>query len=464
MNRLWVRLSLAFAAIVVLAFSTVVFVATSLVSVARIQAYIAEQMERPGGLGERVVEFYRTQGNWDGIEILLSGAEALLTAGPTTTRARFAILDNEGAILYTADSTDTASVLASYRIVFASQIEVDGVEVGQLAVLAPGTSGSRTVFDVLMPPFSSSGAPELLREFSQFLLGASALGGILGLIFGIFVSRWLAAPLAKLQAAANAIGAGDWTYRVPENGSEELRAVAQSFNDMATALESAETLRQNMLADIAHELRTPLTVLQGNLRAMLDGVYPLEPGEIARLYDQTRHLHRLVEDLHTLAQAEANQLLLQRIRFDLTAMAAETTAFFAAAAEDAGVHLTAVSTESPAYVEGDRWRLNQVLQNLLTNAIRHTPAEGTVVVNVQQTADEVVLSVADSGDGIDPAQIERIFERFYRVDKARSRDAGGAGLGLAIARALVEAHGGRIEVQSEGIGKGSLFRIYLPKV
>jgi signal transduction histidine kinase len=319
------------------------------------------------------------------------------------------------------------------------------------------------VFDVLMLPFSSGGAPELLREFSQFLLGASTLGGILGLIFGIFVSRWLAAPLAKLQAAARAIGARNWTYRVPVAGSEEIRAVAQSFNDMAAALEAAESLRQNMLADIAHELRTPLTVLQGNLRAMLDGVYPLEAGEIARLYDQTRHLHRLVEDLHMLAQAEANQLPLQRLRFDLAEMTAETTAFFAAAAEDAGVYLTAVTTDTPVYVNGDRWRLNQVLQNLLTNAIRHTPAEGTVVVAVEKKGGEVVLSVTDSGDGIDPAQIGRVFERFYRVDKARSRDVGGAGLGLAIARALVEAHSGRIEVQSEGIGKGSLFRVYLPK-
>ena len=464
MNRLWVRLSLAFAAIVVVAFSTVVFVATSLVSVDRVQAYLAEQMARPDGLGERAREFYRSNGSWDGIDVLLSGADALLTAGPATTRARFAILNNQGAILYTGNYRIDTDLPASYRVLFAAPITVDNAAVGQLAVLAPGTSDSRTVLDVLLPPYASNGVPDLLRELSQFLLGVSGLGGMLGVIFGIFVSRWLAAPLAKLQAAAKAIGARNWTYRVPVVGSEEIRAVAQSFNDMAAALESAETLRQNMLADIAHELRTPLTVLQGNLRAMLDGVYPLEAGEIARLYDQTRHLHRLVEDLHTLAQAEANQLPLQRLRFDLAEMTTETTAFFAAAAEDAGVHLTAVINDGPAYVHGDRWRLNQVLQNLLTNAIRHTPTEGTVVVDVQQKANEVVLSVTDSGDGIDPAQIERVFERFYRVDKARSRDAGGAGLGLAIARALVEAHGGRIEVQSEGIGKGSLFRIYLPKV
>jgi signal transduction histidine kinase len=463
MNRLWVRLSLAFVAIVILAFSTVVFVAASLVSVGRIHAHIAEQMERPDGLRERAVAFYRTHGAWDGIEVMLSGADALLPFGPTTTRAQFALLNNDDEILYTGDPAADTTQLASYQIILTSPIDVDGVEVGQLAVIGPGDYGSRTLFDVLLPPFVPNGAPKLLRELSQFLLGMSALGGLLGVIFGVFVSRWLAAPLAKLQAAARAIGSRNWAYRVPVAGSEEIRAVAQSFNEMAAALEAAETLRQNMLADIAHELRTPLTVLQGNLRAMLDGVYRLEASEIARLYDQTRHLHRLVEDLHTLAQAEANQLPLQRLRFDLAEMTAETTAFFSAAAEDADIHLTAVATDKPVYVDGDKWRLNQVLQNLLTNAIRHTPAQGAVVAIVQEEASEVVLSVADSGDGIDPAQIDRVFERFYRVDKARSRDAGGAGLGLAIARALVEAHDGRIEMQSEGIGKGSVFRVYLPK-
>lgn len=462
MNRLWVRLSLAFAAIVVLAFSTVVFTAASLVSTQRIQTYIAEELEQPNGLRDLVTAYYRAQGEWDGVELLLLGADAMLVYGPAMRSAHFAILSNHGNVLYTGELGPTEVPPAS-QPVFAMPITVDGVQVGQLAVMVPSTSEDQPLLDVLLPPFAQNGVPGLLREFSQFLLGVSGLGAILGLIFGIAVSRGLTAPLARLVTAANAIGAGDWTYRVPENGSEELRAVAQSFNEMAAALESAESLRQNMLADIAHELRTPLTVLQGNLRAMLDGVYPLEAGEIARLYDQTRHLHRLVEDLHMLAQAEANQLPLQRLRFDLTEMAAETTAFFVTAAEDAGVQLSTISTESPAYIEGDRWRLNQVLQNLLTNAIRHTPAEGTVEVEVHEEAGEVVLSVADSGDGIDPAQIDRVFERFYRVDKARSRDAGGTGLGLAIARALVEAHGGRIEVQSAGLGKGSLFRVCLPK-
>ncbi|MBI1297280.1 HAMP domain-containing protein [bacterium] len=462
MNRLWVRLSLAFAAIVVLAFSTVVFTATSLVSTQRIQTYIAEELEQPNGLRDLVAAYYRAQGEWDGVELLLMGADAMLVYGPATRSAHFAILSNQGNVLYTGE-LDNNEVPPPSQPVLTTPITVDGVQVGQLAVMVPSTSEDRPLIDVLLPPFAQNGVPGLLREFSRFLLGVSGLGAVLGLIFGIAVSRGLTAPLARLATAANAIGAGDWTYRVSENGSEELRAVAQSFNEMAAALESAETLRQNMLADIAHELRTPLTVLQGNLRAMLDGVYPLEAGEIARLYDQTRHLHRLVEDLHTLAQAEANQLPLQRLRFDLAEMATETTAFFTAAAEDAGVHLTTITDDGPVYVNGDRWRLNQVLQNLLTNAIRHTPAEGTVVVKTDETDGEVVLSVTDSGDGIDPAQIGRVFERFYRVDKARSRDAGGAGLGLAIARALVEAHGGRIEVQSAGIGKGSLFRVCLPK-
>ncbi|MCB0117183.1 MAG: HAMP domain-containing protein [Caldilineaceae bacterium] len=462
MNRLWVRLSIAFAAIVVVAFSAVAFVAASLVSPARIQGYITEQMSRPDGLGERVADYYRVHGSWEGVEYLLSGADAMLTSGPAVQRAGFAILDNDNNVTHVGDAAVDMDQIASYRIAFAAPVTVDGVTVGRLAVIAPGSVDDRRLLDFLLPPFASNDAPELLSEFSRFLLIVSGFGGALGVIFGVLVSRGLTAPLSRLVNAAKEIGARNWGYRVPVAGSEELRAVAESFNEMTAALESAETLRQNMLADIAHELRTPLTVLQGNLRAMLDGVYPLEASEIARLYDQTRHLHRLIEDLHTLAQAEAQQLTLQRHHLDLADMVTETGALFEVAAEEAGVDLVIERSSHPIIIDGDRQRLTQVLQNLLTNAIRHTPTGGVVSLNLTEHEDKVAITVTDSGDGIDPAQIERVFERFYRIDKARSRDAGGAGLGLAIARALVEAHGGRIEVHSEGIGKGSTFSVCLP--
>ncbi|MEZ4633938.1 MAG: hypothetical protein R2856_02990 [Caldilineaceae bacterium] len=193
MNRLWVRLSIAFAAIVVVAFSAVAFVAASLVSPARIQGYITEQMSRPDGLGERVADYYRVHDSWEGVEYLLSGADAMLTSGPAVQRAGFAILDNDNNVTHVGDAAVDMDQIASYRIAFAAPVTVDGVTVGRLAVIAPGSVDDRRLLDFLLPPFASNDAPELLSEFSRFLLIVSGFGGALGVIFGVLVSRGLTA-------------------------------------------------------------------------------------------------------------------------------------------------------------------------------------------------------------------------------------------------------------------------------
>ncbi|MDE0431203.1 MAG: ATP-binding protein, partial [Caldilineaceae bacterium] len=242
----------------------------------------------------------------------------------------------------------------------------------------------------------------------------------------------------------------------------EMREVSNSFNRMAAALEDSETLRRNMLNDIAHELRTPLTVLEGNLRAILDDVYPLEKAEIARLYDQTRHLHRLVDDLRLLAQAEARQLPLQRSLSDLRVQLEEAAELFAPLAEEESVDLDTSLPASSVIAAFDRMRFAQTLQNLLTNALQHTPAGGVITLSLRAEEETAAISVADSGDGIASEDIAHVFDRFYRVDKNRTRDSGGVGLGLAIAKALVEAHDGKIDVSSAGVGHGSTFTIRLP--
>lgn len=262
----------------------------------------------------------------------------------------------------------------------------------------------------------------------------------------------MTAPLEGLAAGAAEIG-GDLAYRVAPRGTEEMIGLATAFNRMAVDLETAETLRQHLLADVAHELRTPLTVLQGNLRAILDDVYPLDKEEITRLSDQTRHLHRLINDLHELAQTEAGRLPLALTDVDLAALTADAVDAFAPIAEAQDVKLLLQADGHSIGVCGDRARLMQILQNLLANALRHTPDGGTVVVALRPAGDVCRLTVADTGDGIDPAHLPFVFDRFYRADGARSRDVGGAGLGLAIVRALVEAHGGTVGVASDGPGQ-----------
>jgi signal transduction histidine kinase len=279
---------------------------------------------------------------------------------------------------------------------------------------------------------------------------------------GIVLSHGLSAPLSNLAEAARAIGGRDLSKRVDIRGSQEVQEVAWAFNEMAADLEDAETLRQNLLAEVAHELRTPLSVIQGNLQAILDDVYELDKTEIAQLYDQTRQLSRLVDDLHKLAQADAGQLHLEMADVDMVSLLADVAGIYHPIAEAAGVEFETRSTDELPLIRGDQARLTQCLQNLLINALQYTPAGGKVIVTLDGNPDYIILQVDDTGAGIMPEHLPYVFDRFYRVDPARSRETGGTGLGLAITRAITEAHKGEITAHSDGEGLGSTFTLQLP--
>jgi signal transduction histidine kinase len=298
----------------------------------------------------------------------------------------------------------------------------------------------------------------VLQNLTPYLIGVT----LMSIAVGVLLSRGISAPLSKLAAAARSIGARDLSPRVALNGSQEIRDVAQAFNEMAADLQNAETWRKNLLADVAHELRTPLSVLQGNLQAILDDVYELDKIEIARLYDQTRQLSRLVDDLRELAQAEANQLDLNLTEINLGNLAADIAATYVPIADSVGVALKTWILEGLPVIQGDRPRLTQCLQNLLTNAVRHTPTGGEINLTIGQNAETLEIQIADTGSGIAPEHRPYIFDRFYRADPARARETGGTGLGLAITRAIIQAHGGQIWVESAGESQGSTFIVRLP--
>jgi two-component system OmpR family sensor kinase/two-component system sensor histidine kinase BaeS len=226
-------------------------------------------------------------------------------------------------------------------------------------------------------------------------------------------------------------------------------------------LQKAEQLRRNLVADVAHELRTPLSVMQGSLAAQLDGVFPLDLTETAKLYDETRLLSRLVDDLRELAQAEAGQLQLNLGSIDLRRVIASTAEAFLAMASERQANVIVAATDQLPFVKADGERVAQVLRVLLSNALRHTPANGTITIAAASIADVVEVSVRDSGDGITPAELPYVFDRFWRGDKSRARETGGSGLGLAIAKQLIEAQGGSIGVESAS-GQGSRFWFRLP--
>jgi signal transduction histidine kinase len=298
----------------------------------------------------------------------------------------------------------------------------------------------------------------LLGNLTPYLIGFT----LISIVVGILLSRSVSAPLSKLADAARSIGRRDLSRRVEVRGSQEIQEVAQAFNEMAADLQQAEILRQNLLADVAHELRTPITVIQGNLQAILDDVYELDKAEIAQLYDQTRQLTHLVDDLRELAQAEARQLPLEIIPVDLSVLASDVAAIYESIAEVQQIQLQTRISKGLPLIQGDRARLMQCLQNLLNNAFRHTPAGGVVTLSVQQQEKILEVSVQDSGSGIAPEHLPHVFDRFYRVDPARARETGGTGLGLAITRAIIQNHGGTISAVSAGEGQGSTFTISLP--
>jgi signal transduction histidine kinase len=276
----------------------------------------------------------------------------------------------------------------------------------------------------------------------------------------VLVIRWLrrtAAPIGEVMAAADRVAAGDYSVRVTEGGSSESRRLVRAFNQMAERLETAEVRRRELVADVAHEIRTPLSVIRGDLEGMLDGVYPVDVGQLARILEETTVMARLLDDLQTLSTAEAGALRLHREAVGAAVLVEDAVAAFTTRAQAGGVSLSLVVAEGLPDLDVDRIRIGEVLTNLLSNALRHTPRGGSIAVEAALEGSEAVaITVRDTGEGISTADLPHVFERFVRAE-----DSGGSGLGLTIARSLVLAHGGSITADSDP-GRGTAFRFTLP--
>lgn len=303
-------------------------------------------------------------------------------------------------------------------------------------------------------------------EIPEAILKAVVYANILGVIAGVFVSWIISKPLRKLVIATRKIGQGDLATRIDIGGSVEIDELATTFNQMAVDLKAAQDRRKQMMSDVAHELRTPLTVLEGNLRAAIDDVYDLGKADLAMLYGQTRHLIHIVNDLRELSLAEAKELILNRQPLQVDALLGEMVDMFEPFATEQSITLeVSIAPELPV-VHVDVLRLRQVLQNLIANAIRHSNTNGVVTISVEASRGSLdnpalQLSVQDRGDGIGADQLDMIFDRFARAGKQRA-DIDSTGLGLAISKAIVEAHDGKIYVQSAGVDAGATFVVEIP--
>jgi two-component system sensor histidine kinase BaeS len=286
------------------------------------------------------------------------------------------------------------------------------------------------------------------------------VAAVLSLVMTGRALRRMSAPLGDLMEAASRVANGDYSRRVEEQGSREMRSLVRAFNGMAARLQLTEEQRRGLMADIAHELRTPLTVIQGNLEGILDGVYSPDESRLKSILEETQILARLVEDLRTLALAESGALQLKKEPTDLDVLIGETVSAFRTQADAAGVKLENQVESSLPLLNLDPERIRQVLSNLIANALRYTPRAGTIQVRgkigLSETGRLVEVTVEDSGVGIPADVLPQIFNRFYK-----SRDSSGTGLGLPIARHLVEAHDGTISAESQP-GRGTTIRIRLP--
>lgn len=306
-------------------------------------------------------------------------------------------------------------------------------------------------------------------ELTWTLITSTIIAAIIGAVLAMLLASRIAKPIEAVSKAATRMANGDTTARVPirvrdARAGDETTRLAQEFNRMAEVLQSQESERKAMIADIAHELRTPLTVLQSRLEAMLDGVMPVTDEELTRLHRQTALLARLVSDLRTLSLADAGRLELERRAINLVAVARSVVSAFQTRAQDKGVTLVFTSEFDPPSINGDPDRLSQVLTNLLDNALKFTPPGGTIRVGVRKAERTADLFVLDSGPGIPEPALPHVFDRFYRAQGTGADSVGGrsgSGLGLAIARTLVELHGGKVNAVNDSAG-GARFDVLLP--
>jgi signal transduction histidine kinase len=434
-NRLFILLLRAFTAAVLFLFSTVVILAViayALTNNSTSSSVITERLP----IVTRLETYYLIKDSWQGVEVLPQND---ISSDFHHLWDRSILLDVQGKVLLDHGSSQTVLTGTTY-VKQANDVFIP--------ILAHEKVVATLLIDSAILSAQSPGPFGFLWTIGVI----SLLMAIPTVIIGLLFMRRFVTPLAEVIAAARAMADGDLSTRVHASGPDDLRVLLDSFNHMAASLEQSDSERRNMLADIAHELRTPLTVMRGRLEGIVDGVYAASPEQIGPALEETYLLERLVEDLRLLTLAEARQLHFERKDVNLCEVVAHVIDLFQAEAEDKKINISFENFGEPALAMLDPQRINQVVGNLVSNALRYTPEGANVYLTVEKTVGDVLITVSDDGSGVPAEDLPNIFQRFWRGEKSRSRISGGAGLGLAIARQLVEAQGGQIRAENRTQG------------
>ena len=300
-------------------------------------------------------------------------------------------------------------------------------------------------------------------SFNEALTYAALAAMIVAIAFSLFLSRSVIAPIYAMSLATQRISDGHYDERIQVNGRDELAQLAVRFNEMAEKLDQVESMRRRLIGDVSHELRTPLTAIKGSMEGLMDGVLPATDETYQQIHAEADRLNRLVDDLQELSRVEARAYQLDIRSLDVSTLVQTVNKRLAPHSKSKRISLDLELAPDLPHILADEDRAVQVLTNLTGNALQYTPESGRITISAKRIRDEIQIAVGDTGIGIPPEHLSHIFDRFYRVDKSRSRQAGGgSGIGLTIARALVEAQGGHLWVESAGDGKGSTFTFTLP--
>jgi len=473
MKSLRSRLTLTHALVALVAVVIVAVLATGLI---RIAFNLFAPQADADTLATQLADRYEQWGGWDGVVERIrrarqSGQFDQTALGRLVRNRRVQIVDSQGYLIF--DSAGPAQRRLTPRIPGGTEsaIIVDGQQVGSVVI-----SGQRAILNQAERSF--------LGVVYLSVIGGSILAALVALAVGLVITGRVTRPLRTLRDAAQRLASGAHHEPLPIPPDRELAELAISFNTMAAELEHQQHLRRQLVADIAHELRTPLSVLRVQIESLEDGIEQPTPATLHSFAEEVSLLTRLVDDLRLLSLADAGQLSLAPEELDAAAMIERAMAAALPRARQQQVDLRAERPSSPLTVMADPQRLAQILGNLIENALRYTPAGGIVTLRVSsdleqqyartqsskpwpepsrrlKTQNSIVFEVADTGAGVPPDELPRIFERFYRTDKARARETGGTGLGLAIVQRLVEMQGGRIWASST-VGHGTTFYVALP--
>jgi two-component system sensor histidine kinase BaeS len=459
MRSLTFKLILAFLVVALTGVALVAILAAR-TTAAQFDKFVVERNRED--LVELFGNYYLNYGSWAGLNEALprSGVEGFARPFrdliPAEDRAGLrggnpiAVVDLEGVVVLPGMGYQLGEVVPESEREDGQPIIVDGEEVGQLI------QGASPIDRTL------AGAEALfLRRVNQVLLVGAIGAAVVALLLGIILARTLSRPIRELTAATRAVALGDIEQEVPVRSQDELGELAASFNQMSADLTKARELRRQMTADIAHDLRTPLSIILGHSEALSEGVLPPSSETYQVLHEEAKRLNRMVEELRTLSLAEAGELDLTLRPVSAEDLLARTVAAYRPQAEKRGVELVLDAGQNLPNLEVDPDRIAQVLDNLMSNALRFTPEGGQVRLSAKSDRGLVQLIIEDDGPGLPAEEVPYIFTRFYRGDKARPSQEGSSGLGLAIARSIVEAHGGRISASSE-LGQGVRVVVELP--